>query len=259
MKNMRVKGILLAWLMLLGPEAFATFVPITVAPNGNAPTFSFIQVDASGRGNTTETLLSPIAAPYSGQANTAYRNPHDAPYVEMDVLYSLGNGAIEVNLPRLDRGGPSSGVVNGGWLFSTTDVVDTRISGNFDIYASDSTTSNFFRVILDDLTAGTRLLYSEQSAASSTEHFDLSNSLTDRNTGALTSLDNRLAPGHAYRLLYSIGQGTNEANASNSTARAQVTLTAVPEPGAVALLAAGLISMIAIWRRRFKRRETSDE
>lgn len=257
MENMRTKGILLAWLMLVGSKAFATFIPITVAPNGNAPASSFIQVSASGRGNTTETLLSPIAAPYSGQANTAYRNPHDAPYAELDVSYSLGSDTIAVNLPRLDRGGPSSGIVNGGWLFSTTDVVDTRISGNFDIYASESTTSNFFRVILDDLTAGTRLLYSEQSAASSTQQFDLSNSLIDRNTGALTSLDNRLAPGHAYRLLYAIGQGTNEANAGNSLASAQVTLTAIPEPGAVALLIGGLLAMIAICRKRFKRRTTS--
>ncbi|MBC7415486.1 MAG: PEP-CTERM sorting domain-containing protein [Herminiimonas sp.] len=70
-------------------------------------------------------------------------------------------------------------------------------------------------------------------------------------------MDNQRVPGHAYRLLYSIGQGTNEANAGNSTASSRVTLTAIPEPGAVALLTAGLMAMFAICRKRFKRHTTS--
>ena len=253
MKTVLVRAMLSVWMTLICFDAGATFVPITVAPNGgNAPTSSIIRAVATGRyGNTNETVISPIPAPYAGTISSEYVNPNDSPFSYVDAHYELASGRVAVDISRLDRSGPSSGTVNGAWLFSTTETVNTAVSGFLNIYNSESTTYNSLQAVLDDLTAQTRLFYYELSGQSIGGNFTVDTFGLNGSAVSPYSLQNVLVPDHAYRLQYLVGVGAGGAASGQSSAQARIALSVVPEPLTGPLLLIGLIAILAVRGRRW--------
>lgn len=242
----RLVVVLLASLVLCS-QAHAAFVSATwgTAGNGFQQSFGRLQAEARGTGETVES--GPFAFPHVGSLSATAFRVGDWARADASEAYSLQPDALQVDVTRLDRDGPSTVFSNGSWLFSVTEATRSLASGFLVTDSAGSYTENYLRARLDDLTAGEMLFQSVQEDFFDDRSYSLGGIQGNRAALFSGSLENVLVPNHVYRLIYSLGVSRLEASAGESQATGRITLTAlsVPEPSTLALALAAFGAMLS--------------
>lgn len=228
--------------------AFAGFVAISDLTPGATWPRSTASVNATYRNNGNGASLPSLPIPFVGSQSASIDG--GASVVE---AYSFSADALQLTQSTFDRGpGPSGVSSSGAWVFGVTESMTAVAGGRLTVTNSGYSNVIAFSVILDDLTAGMRLLSSNRLLQTATADLVLGDSVTDPSfSGALV---NDFLPSHTYRMLYTFSVSNAEAAADSSVGVGRLSLSSVvastvPIPSSLPLVALGLGGLILLQSR----------